>query len=141
MKKTKFKIGDKVILISKKEPKHGWGSASTGDVGIIKRIHEYMDNTFYIDFPHHEEWMGISSEIVLLTKKLAPKKLLGFEVKKTPEGIKVGCKEISKSKLKQINGIIEYFNEKDSRFNFTISHDGRTTNPLTNLEIKALLEL
>jgi hypothetical protein len=141
MKTTKFKVGDKVILTSKEEPSHGWGSARTGDVGVINHIRN--GDTFCIDFPKHKDWMGKSSEIKLFTshKNLAPKKLLNYGVKKTSEGITVGCKKISTNQLKEIKTLMNSFRRKDLGFEIIISHGGDKTEPITLLEIEGLLNL
>lgn len=63
---TEFKCGDKVVILLKEdqeEPRYGWGGVKLGDVGVIIRKGE--ENKYYINFPEHENWMGIEEELKL----------------------------------------------------------------------------
>lgn len=73
-KRTKFKVGDRVRVKASVEcPDYGWGEVKRGDVGVVRRIDS--DGGLVIDFPAHDHWLGVSSEMELAPKKAEPKKL------------------------------------------------------------------
>jgi hypothetical protein len=60
---AKFKVGDKVrVKLSVDKPKHGWGSVSAEEVGVVSQVG--VDIT-KIDFPNHTRWNADPNEIEL----------------------------------------------------------------------------
>jgi hypothetical protein len=60
----KFKVGDRVELISKK-PKWGFGYARTGSVGVVCDVYTESSFDLKINFPKHKGWLGMASEFAL----------------------------------------------------------------------------
>ena len=64
----KFKVGDRVKLISK-EPKWLFGPyVRTGDVGYVRSLDSTHGTELCVDFPKHKLWRGMESEFVLASK-------------------------------------------------------------------------
>ena len=64
----KFKVGDRVKLISK-EPKWHFGPyVRTGDVGYVRSLDSTHGTELCVDFPKHKLWRGMESEFVLASK-------------------------------------------------------------------------
>lgn len=69
-KKIKFKVGDRVKLVSN-DPKHGLGMhVKTGDIGIVSEAHDLGACVeLHVDFHDRKRWAGMESEFVMARKE------------------------------------------------------------------------
>ena len=66
----KFKVGDRVKLISM-VPRFGFGPyVKTGAIGIVTHVAGTTQDRpeIYVNFPKHSEWQGMHSEFILVPK-------------------------------------------------------------------------
>ncbi|WP_018755163.1 hypothetical protein [Paenibacillus terrigena] len=61
-----FSVGDhvKLTIANGTYPKHGWGDASNGDVGVIRKIE---GSKIYVNFPKHAHWTAEASELTKIS--------------------------------------------------------------------------
>ena len=64
----KFKVGDRVELVSKK-PRWPFGPyVRTGNVGVVKSVFPASGVELHVDFPKHKGWCGMESEFILASE-------------------------------------------------------------------------
>ena len=61
-----FNVGDEVRVV-KDPPRHGWGDVTREDTGII--ISEEQSGIYFIDFPNHSWWKGVTADLELAIQK------------------------------------------------------------------------
>ncbi len=61
-----FNIGDEVRVIPGKLPKHGWGSVTPEETGVIKGI---KVDGYWVNFPKHFSWNAGPNDLELVDRE------------------------------------------------------------------------
>jgi uncharacterized protein YodC (DUF2158 family) len=119
-----LKVGDvvKLIVPAQYEPKYGWGSTSSGDIGEI--IHIKKEGIVVVKFPKHLAWNGLASELEKVERENPEEDFKIGDVVKVKKGNKTNGDLAFISSMKHYEGKSAVVTKKSTSGKVEIDIDG-----------------